>query len=256
MDLKPLGQTGLSVSVIGFGAFKIGRNTGIKYPNAYPLPTEREVETLLNGVLDLGVNLIDTAPAYGLSEQRIGHTIAHRRDEFVLSSKVGEIFEGGRSRFDFSTQGIRDSVHRSLERLRTDVLDVLYLHSNGEDLKILNETDAVAALVALKKQGLVKAIGLSGKTVAGAEAALAWADAIMVEYHANDRSHEAVITQTGEAGVGVVVKKGLASGHLPAAQAIGVVLDNPHVTSLVIGGLNLDHFHQNIRHAETHRGRS
>src|ERR1700753_3497434 len=87
------------VSSLGFGSFKIGRNVGVKYPSAYDLPSDAEVDRLLNGVLDLGCNLIDTAPAYGLSEERIGRSIGHRRDEFILSTKVGESFEDGRSMF-------------------------------------------------------------------------------------------------------------------------------------------------------------
>ena len=131
MDLVPLGRTGLPVSRIGFGAFKIGRNQKIKYPNAYDLPTDRDVASLLNGVLDLGINYIDTAPAYGCSEERIGQAIAHRRAEFVLSTKVGELFADGVSSYEYSGAAVRDSIRRSLLRLRTDVLDIVFIHSNG-----------------------------------------------------------------------------------------------------------------------------
>jgi aryl-alcohol dehydrogenase-like predicted oxidoreductase len=123
MVRRPLGSTGALVSPVGFGAFKIGRNVGIKYAHAYALPDEAHVVALLNGVLDLGVNLIDTAPAYGLSEERIGKSIAHRRDEFILATKVGEYFERGRSTFDFSAEGVQASVERSRSRLRSDVID-------------------------------------------------------------------------------------------------------------------------------------
>jgi HPt (histidine-containing phosphotransfer) domain-containing protein len=68
---------------------------------------------LLNSIIDLGVNLIDTAPAYDLSEERIGKGLAHRRGEFVLSTKVGEIFERGESRYDFSAVGVRYAGSRS-----------------------------------------------------------------------------------------------------------------------------------------------
>src|SRR5207244_10288648 len=75
MVLRALGKTGLKVTPISFGAFKIGSNEKTKYEQNYPLPSEEETSRLLNGVLDLGINLIDTAPAYGLSEQRIGRHI-------------------------------------------------------------------------------------------------------------------------------------------------------------------------------------
>lgn len=246
MQPAPLGKTGLDVTPLGFGAFKIGRNQGIKYPAGYDLPDEPTVERLLNEVLDLGINYIDTAPAYGLSEERIGKFLSHRRGEFVLSTKVGETFEDGRSAYDFSGDAVRESVERSLKRLRTDVLDVVFVHSNGNDLRIQRETDCIEALQALKSAGTVRAVGFSGKTIAGATAALDWADVLMIEYHVEDRSHEAVIGSASKRGVGIVVKKGLASGHLQAENAIPFVLKHPAVGSLVVGGLNSDHWHSNI----------
>jgi aryl-alcohol dehydrogenase-like predicted oxidoreductase len=246
MITRPLGKTGLSLTPIGFGAFKIGRNEKTKYSQAYALPDDRAVADLLNGILDLGIGYIDTAPAYGLSEERIGRSIGHRRREFTLSTKVGESFENGQSRYDFSAVAIRSSVERSLHRLQTDVVDVVFLHSNGQDVAIQQATDAVATLRELKTQGLVRAIGLSGKTVEGARLALDWADAIMVEYHLDDRSHTTVIAEAAAHGVGIVVKKGLASGKLPAADAIGFVLDDSAVASLVVGSLNIDHLRANV----------
>jgi aryl-alcohol dehydrogenase-like predicted oxidoreductase len=251
MTARPLGRTGLCVSPIGFGAFKIGRNQNVKYPSGYDLPDDRAVDRLLNGVLDLGINLIDTAPAYGLSEERIGRAIARRREEFVLCTKVGETFvvdDEGRavSTFDFNEAAIRESVERSLSRLRTDAIDLLLLHSDGRDLHILNHTDAVPTLLRLKDEGLVRCVGLSGKTAAGHHAALDWADVIMAEYHAGNRGEEVVIAEAAAAGVGVLVKKGLAAGHLSPGPAIRFVLSNPDVSSLVVGGLNLDHIRENL----------
>jgi len=244
--LRPLGRTGFAVSPIGFGAFKIGRNQKTKYSTAYELPSDEQVAQLLNGLLDVGINYIDTAPAYGTSEERIGRAISARRSEFVLATKVGETFEAGASSYDFSGPAVRHSVERSLKRLKTPALDVLLLHSDGRDAWIQTQTDAVPTLQDLKRQGLARAIGLSGKTVEGTRQALAWADVLMVEYHLRDRSHESVIAEAASRGVGVVVKKGLASGELPADEAIRFVLDKPHVTSLVIGGLSLEHFRANL----------
>jgi aryl-alcohol dehydrogenase-like predicted oxidoreductase len=79
---------------------------------------------------------------------------------------------------------------------------------------------------------------------------MGWADAIMVEYHPQDRSLEAVIAEAAKESVGVIVKKGLGSGRLPPAESIPFVLGNGGVTSLVIGGLDLDHMRENIRLAE------
>jgi aryl-alcohol dehydrogenase-like predicted oxidoreductase len=248
--LRPLGRTGLAISPIGFGAFKIGRNQKTKYAASYDLPSDEQVSELLGGMLDLGINYIDTAPAYGTSEERIGRAISGRRSEFVLATKVGETFESGASSYDFSGPAVRKSVERSLTRLKTQSIDLLLLHSDGRDEWIQTQTDAVATLVDLKRQGSVRAIGLSGKTVEGARQALRWADVLMVEYHLRDRSHEPLIAEAAARGVGIVVKKGLASGELPAEQAIRFVLGNPHVSSLVVGGLSLEHFRANLATSE------
>lgn len=249
MDYRRLGRTSLSVSPVGFGAFKIGRNRGAKYAQPYELPSDAEVQRLLDGVFDLGVNYIDTAPAYGSSEERIGQAIGHRPD-VVISTKVGETFEDGRSRYDFSERAVRDSIALSRKRLKRDAIDLVFIHSDGDDMPVLNHTDGVATLSALRVEGWVKAIGFSGKTVEGAYAALQWADALMVEYHIDDRSHEDVIAEAAKRGVGVIVKKGLASGRLKARAAIRFVLSNPAVTSMVIGGLSLEHMRENILAAQ------
>lgn len=234
------------LSPIGFGAFKIGRNQKIKYPQEYGLPGPREVERLLHGVLDLGINYIDTAPAYGTSEARIGQALSGRRREFVLSTKVGEVFEDGQSRYDFSARAVRESVHRSLERLRCDVLDLVFIHSNGDDLAILEGTDAVSELLALRAEGKILGLGLSSKSLEGARAALPWAAALMLEYHLENRAAEAVIAEAAEAGVEVMIKKGLGSGRLRPEEAIPFVLRQPGVTSMLVGSLHLEHLSQDL----------
>ena len=243
--MRTIGKTGLVIPPLGFGAFKIGRNQGIKYPKAYELPDQDTVDCLLNSVLDLGCSLIDTAPAYGLSEIRIGKAIGHRRDEFVLSTKVGETFADGKTTFDFSPEGIRTSLERSLRNLKTEVLDIVFVHSSGEDRQIMDETETVSILQEFRSRGLIRAIGLSGKTTDGAMQALKWADVLMVEYHLQDLSHKLVIEKAQQDGIGIFVKKGLASGQLPAVDSIRFVLANPGVTSLVVGSLNFDHFREN-----------
>ena len=245
IPLKSIGRSGLLVPPLGFGAFKIGRNQGVKYPQPYELPDEAAVGRLLNSVLDLGCTLIDTAPAYGLSEARIGDAIGHRRSEYVLSTKVGETFADGKSVYDFSPTGITISLERSLRNLRTDVLDIVFIHSDGNDRQILENTDTVSILLDFQSRGLIRAIGLSGKTVEGAQLALGWADVLMAEYHLQDKSHEQVIAQALEKNVAVFVKKGLASGKLAPHDSIRFVLGNPGVTSLIVGGLNVDHFQEN-----------
>jgi aryl-alcohol dehydrogenase-like predicted oxidoreductase len=247
MDTRPLGRGGPLLSPIGFGAFKIGRNEKTKYGRHYELPDDAQATRLLNAVLNLGINYIDTAPAYGLSEARIGRTIGHRKQEFLVSTKVGETFTGGMSSYDFSRAAIEASVARSQQALGVDVLDLVFIHSPGDDLHVLHHTDAVETLDRLRESGAVARIGLSAKSPEGVLASLAWADAVMVEYHLLDRSHEQVIAAAADAGLGVVVKKGLAAGALPPDEAIRFVLANPAVSTMIIGTLSAEHLAENLR---------
>jgi aryl-alcohol dehydrogenase-like predicted oxidoreductase len=251
MDAAPrrsLGRTGLTVSPVGFGAFKIGRNEGIKYADGYDLPDEDACGRLLHDVLDLGIDLIDTAPAYGVSEERIGRHLAARRDEFTLSTKAGETFENGVGRYDFSAESIDASVDRSLSRLRTDRLDLVFVHSSGDDQAILDAGDALDVLVRRRDRGDLRSIGFSGKTVEGHLAAIATGvvDCLMVEYHELDTTQRPVLDAAADAGVGVLVKKGLASGRLAPESAIPFCLSGPGVASVVIGSLRRDNLVRNL----------
>lgn len=230
---------------LGFGAFKIGRNTGTKYGVDYELPDDAAVSVLLNGLLDLGVTYVDTAPAYGLSEVRIGKAIGHRRTEFVLSTKVGEHFENGQSRHDFSSHAVTKSVEESLRRLRTDVLDAVFIHSSRDDLNVVTKAEVVPTLVGLRQKGLVKAIGLSGYTAEGYRASFSWADVLMVEYHREQNSLADVMAEASERNIGVIVKKALASGTLNAEESIRFALANNNVDSVVVGSLSLEHMRRN-----------
>jgi aryl-alcohol dehydrogenase-like predicted oxidoreductase len=249
VDHRLLGSTRLEVSPIAFGAFKIGRNQGIKYPSAYQLPNQEVVNNLLNNVLDLGINLIDTAPAYGVSEQRIGTAIAHRRDQYILATKIGEQFTDGQSSYDFSKANLVSSIETSLRLLKTETVDLLHIHSDGNDLAILNETDAVETISNLKRQGKARFIGFSGKTIEGALASLDWADTLMVEYNQEQTEARQLIDKAASQGVGVLVKKPLGSGHLNPQTAIEEGLSVPGVSTLVVGSLNAAHLEQNLQWA-------
>ena len=124
MIKRALGSTGLDVSVLGLGTVKIGRNQQVKYPSEFELPDDKSVVELFELAQSLGINFIDTAPAYGSSEQRLGKLLPDRHD-WVIMTKVGEIFEGTESRFDFSFDYTIKSVEKSLKTLKRDVLDVV-----------------------------------------------------------------------------------------------------------------------------------
>jgi aryl-alcohol dehydrogenase-like predicted oxidoreductase len=231
-----------SVTAVGWGAFKIGRNQGIKYPTAYDLPSDEESTRLIHQVVDMGIGVIDTAPAYGCSEARLGAALGTRRDRIFLSSKAGESFEDGRSSFDFSEHGVTASLSRSLDRLRTSRLDGVWIHSNGEDAAILREGGSLRALERARDLGQVGVIGFSPKTLEGAMAALddARVDALMLELHPRETSMLPAVRRAGAEGRAVFVKKPLASGHLSPAEAIPWILQHREVTCVVVGGLNAD----------------
>ncbi|MEJ6655682.1 MAG: aldo/keto reductase [Pseudomonas sp.] len=248
---RPLGDTGLTVSPLGLGTVKIGRNQGVKYPSGFELPDDQQVRELLALSRDLGINLLDTAPAYGISEQRLGPLLTGQRQEWVLCSKVGEEFENGESWFDFSAQHTRHSVQRSLQRLHTDYLDLVLVHSNGDDLQVLTE-EVYPALQQLKQEGLIRAFGFSGKTVAGGLQALEQGDCAMVTWNLREQTERPVLDFALSHNKGILVKKALASGHIclegedPVRAGFELVFSHAAVGSAIIGTINPTHLTQNV----------
>jgi aryl-alcohol dehydrogenase-like predicted oxidoreductase len=155
VERRDLGATGLRVPVLGLGAGLLG-DAGL---------SEGEAGRLLNQALDLGVTLVDTARSYGLSEERIGRHLAHRRGEFVLSTKVGYGVEG---EADWTGPCIRRGIEDALRRLRTEVIDVVLLHSCGPEE--LRDEAILSALDEARRAGLVRVAGYSGENQALAEA--------------------------------------------------------------------------------------
>lgn len=238
IEQRPFAQTGRDVSVLGLGTVKFGRNTGVKYPggDGFALPTDAEIEEILDLVLQAGINLIDTAPAYGVSEERLGKLLGVRRDKFFIVSKAGEEFDGKNSEYIFTADHIRCSVERSLVRLRTDRLECVLVHSNRDDVKMVRETPALETLARLKEEGKILSFGASTYTVEGGLLVVENADAVMVSYNDGYTDERPVIDAARAVGRAVLVKKALASGHCtdPAA-AIRFVAETPGVTSAVIG---------------------
>lgn len=253
LPTRQLGNSDLALSVLGLGTVKIGRNQGVKYPNGFELPDDRQVDELIALARELDINTIDTAPAYGSSETRLGQALAGQRQDWHIVTKVGEEFENGQSHFDFSAEHCRYSLKRSLERLRTDYLDVVLIHSDGNDLAAL-DGGCLDVLLQARREGWVRAIGLSGKTVDGALTALdRGADAVMVSYQPHYRDEQAVIDQCEALQRGALIKKAFASGHLdandpdPIATHLKFCLAPPSVTSVIAGTINPEHLRHNVR---------
>lgn len=249
--MRTLGSTGLSVSALGLGTVKFGRNEQVKYPTAFALPDDDAVRALLAQARELGLNLLDTAPAYGTSEERLGLLLQDRKD-WVIVTKTGEEFRDGASHFDFSAAHTRHSIERSLRRLRTDYLDVVLIHSDGNDDAILQQGDCIAALQDCKRAGLVRAIGMSTKTLAGGLRAVRELDVAMLTLNLQQRDDLPAIALAHELGKGVLIKKGLMSGHLQAGggdalqASMDLVLGQPGVHSLIAGTINPAHLAANV----------
>ncbi len=244
LSQRPLGNTGIKVSLVGLGLAKIGRNTNTKYSHPFELPSDTSVRELLAEARDLGVTLLDTAPAYGTSEERLGKLLQDRQ-RWVLCTKAGENYSHNKSHFDFSRAAIETSVERSLQRLRTDYLDLVLIHSNGDDKHILQTQEPLATLARMQTQGKLRSFGFSGKTLQGGRLALSQeAQVLMLTLNATQQDELPLIAEAAAAGAGVLIKKPLASGHLdPISLQQTAVIDG--VSSLVIGTLNIEHLRQN-----------
>ena len=250
---RPLGSTGLQVSPLGLGTVKLGRDQGVKYPNGFTIPDDASAKALLNRAQELGINLIDTAPAYGVSEERLGPLLRGQRERWVIVSKCGEEFIEGRSHFDFSAEHTRRSVERSLRRLETDRIELVLVHSNGQDLSVLHETGVYETLLQLKKEGKILGFGLSGKTVEGGIAALEQGDCAMVTYNLAEQGERPVLDYAAEHGKAILIKKALASGHAclaegqdPLKASFELVFAHPGVSSAIIGTINPKHLEANV----------
>jgi aryl-alcohol dehydrogenase-like predicted oxidoreductase len=248
--MRALPGTGLTVSALGLGTVKIGRNEQVKYPAAFAIPDDTAVRALLAQAHALGINLLDTAPAYGNSEERLGQLLSNRHD-WIIVTKTGEEFSNGSSRFDFSGTHTRLSIERSLKRLRTDYLDIALIHSDGNDEAILQQGDCIAALQECKRKGLVRAIGMSTKTVNGGLRAVRELDVVMLTYNLQQQEDRQAIALAQQLGKGVVVKKGLMSGHVQqdgrdlVRESLSLILREPGVSSMIAGTINPAHLAAN-----------
>ena len=253
MEMRALGSTGIKVSVLGLGTVKIGRDQKVFYPNGFKIPDDTAVRDLLDLTWELGINFIDTAPAYGNSEERLGQLLRKDR-EWVIMTKVGEIFENGVSIYDFTAAHTRMSVECSLKRLQRDCLDVVLVHSNGDDMHIIEHEGVMQELARLKQAGLIRAYGMSSKTVEGGMWVVENADVVMATCNQSDEHDLPVIARAHELNKGVVVKKGLQSGHADSSaggggveRAFEYVFSHAGVSSMIVGTINPEHLRDNVR---------
>ena len=245
MQSRKLGTTGIDVSVLGLGTVKLGRSENVRYPEPFEIPDDTAARELLAVAKSLGINLLDTAPAYGTSEERLGKLLVGQRHDWVICTKVGEIFSDGASTYDFTPEHVQHSVKRSLQRIHTDYLDVVLIHSDGRDLSILESCGTLEALNDLKSQGWIRAVGISHKSVTGAERAIdLGCDVIMATLNLAEQEESVVIADAGAAGCGVLVKKAFGSGH-GSIDSLSFAVGHAGVSAVVVGTINPEHLRDN-----------
>ena len=258
--------------MLGYGAMEL-RGA----PRARDI-SDGQAETILRAALDAGINYIDTSIDYGLSEERIGRYIAHRRDNYYLASKCGCLVgappapRGERSPHIFSRENIIAGVEQSLRRMKTDYLDVVQFHISPSR-QTLEENGALDALLQLQAAGKVRFIGMSG-TLPNLRDHIAMGifDVFQVPYSAVEREHEDAISRAAEAGAGIVIRGGAAKGAPSTEKQTGLQWDrwkraqlddlldgmtsvefvlrftfsHPHMHTTIVGTVNPAHLQANL----------
>jgi aryl-alcohol dehydrogenase-like predicted oxidoreductase len=223
---RTLGRTGAEVSILGYGAMELrGAPRG-------PEVAGEDASRLLNAVLDGGINLIDTSPDYGSSEELIGRYIGHRRGEFFLASKCGCPMETPTDApppypHDYSPENVRANVEQSLRRLRTDHLDLVQVHmSPGK--AVLADNHTVETLKDLQEQGKIRFIGMSGILPnLPDQIAMGVFDVFQIPYSAVQRDHEELITEAAKTGAGTFIRGGAARGATDKNWQVGPLSQDP-----------------------------
>jgi len=208
---RTLGGTGADVTILSYGAMEL--RGGPRGPEI----ADEDAGRLLNAVLDAGLNLIDTSPDYGRSEELIGTHIGHRRDEFFLASKCGCPLELPAATpppypHDYSPGNVRADVEQSLRRLRTDHLDLVQVHMSPSQAT-LEQNHTIETLKDLQAEGKVRFTGMSGILPNLPDhVAMGVFDAFQIPYSALQRDHEELITRAAAAGAGTLIRGGAARG--------------------------------------------
>jgi aryl-alcohol dehydrogenase-like predicted oxidoreductase len=214
VNRRTLGRTELSVSEIGFGAWAVGGNA---FGNSYGTTDDTESTGAIRRAFELGCNFFDTADVYGHghSESLLGAALQDVRDRVYIATKVGANFYNRDIRLDFSAAYLRLAVERSLERLRTDHIDVLQLHN--PPISLISASGTYEPLEEMKREGVIRFYGVSvhppEEGVAAVRASMP--DTVQIVYNLARREAEDTFLPTAQAAnVGVIAREPLANGFL------------------------------------------
>ena len=203
LETATFGRTGVDVTRLGYGAMELRAE-----PRGRPLTSE-QAGAVLNAVLDSGINFIDTADCYGRAEEFIGEHLSHRRSEYTLATKCGCILTGGK---EWASENLLTGLERSLKRMKTDHVDVMQLH--GATVEDCEKGGLVETLQMMNQEGKVRWIGASTHAEqVGAFIDTGAFDAFQLPYSAFSRGNEPWITQASNAGIGTIIRGGVAKGE-------------------------------------------
>lgn len=276
MEQTILGRTGLPVTKLGFGAMEI---RGPRVWGGRPV-TDPESESILNAVLDCGINFIDTAYDYGRSEELIGRFISHRRSEYILATKCGcTLVDHGdhdETPHVWTRDNLLHNIDTSLTRMKTDYIDLLQLH--GPTVQQAEEGQLVDVLKEIQASGKVRWIGISSYLPhITSYIDSGNYDTFQVPYSALEREHEHLIRKAGVYGAGIIIRGGVGRGEPGAGLGLAdrwinwekakldelleegesrtgfllrFTLTHPQMSTTIVGTKNPVHLAENVRYAE------
>lgn len=230
MEYTTLGKTGLKISRMGFGGIPIQRISA------------EGTKELMKQLLEAGINYIDTARGYTVSEKYLGYGLEGIRDHFVIATKS----------MARTKETMASDIQTSLKNLRTDYIDLYQIHNPSmEQLDtVVGENGALEALLEAKEAGRIGHIGITAHSTEVFERALGyeWVETIMFPYNIVENQGEALIKKCKEKNIGFIAMKPLAGGAIEnGTLALRYVCSNPAVTVVIPGMAEIEELSENIR---------
>lgn len=229
MEYRTLGKTGLQISKLGFGGIPIQKVDA------------KATRTLIERMVEEGINYIDTARGYTVSEEYLGEALEGYRNKFILATKS----------MNRTKEGMAADIEISLKNLRTDYIDLYQVHNPSiEQLEqVIAPGGALEALLEAKEAGKIGHIGLTGHTTAVFEKALElpWVETFMFPYNIVETQGEELMKKCTEKNIGFIVMKPLAGGAIEdATLALRFICANPDVSVVIPGMYDVKEIDQNL----------
>ena len=233
MEYRILGKTGLKISTLGFGGIPIQRIDA------------SGTRVLMEKLVEAGVNYIDTARGYTVSEGFLGQALEGFRDKFVLATKS----------MSRTKETMVADIETSLNNLRTDYIDLYQVHNPtmAQLEQVCAEGGALEALMDARTAGKIGHIGLTAHSAAVFEKALEldWVETIMFPYNIVENQGEKLIDACKERNIGFIVMKPLAGGAIEdATLAIRYICANPNISVVIPGMAEIQELEQNLAAVE------